>query len=133
MGTPSTLLQPAGVAAPLGPYSHGVLVDAPGRWLHVAGQIGVDAEGQTGADFEAQAELAWRNLLAVLHAAGMDVSHLVKVTTFLTSAADVARLGPVRNRFLGTARPASTLVVVQALARAEWCVEVEAVAFCPHA
>ena len=131
MGAPSTLIQPVDVAAPLGPYSHGVLVDGPGRWLHVSGQIGVDAAGQLGAGFEAQAELAWRNLVAVLHAAGMDVSHLVKVTTYLTSAADVTRLGPVRNAFLGTARPASTLVVVQALARAEWCVEVEAVAFLP--
>lgn len=132
MGTTSKLIQPTGVAAPLGPYSHGVLVDAPGRWLHVSGQIGVDATGQLGADFEAQAELAWRNLVAVLHAAGMDVSHLVKVTTYLTSAVDVPRLGPVRNAFLGAARPASTLVVVQALARPEWCVEVEAVAFLPH-
>lgn len=128
--TQATLIQPDRVAPPLGPYSHGVRVDAPGRWLHVSGQIGVDAQGQLGQDFEAQARLAWTNLVAVLQAAGMDVQHLVKVTTYLTSAADVPRLGPVRNGFLGAARPASTLVVVQALARAEWCVEVEAVAFC---
>jgi hypothetical protein len=35
----------------------------------------------------------------------------------------------VRVRFLGDARPASTLVVVRALARPEWLVEVEAIAW----
>ncbi len=42
-----------------------------------------------------------------------------------------AKLGPVRGAFLGTARPASTLVVAKALARPEWLFEVEATAFKP--
>ena len=55
----------------------------------------------------------------------------VKVTTYLVDGADMSKLGPVRGGFLGDARPASTLVVVKALARPEWLFEVEATAFLP--
>lgn len=127
----STIVSPPDVAAPVGPYSHGIVVTGPGAWLHIAGQVGVDAQGVLQDGFEAQAKAAWTNLVAVLTAAGMDVSHLVKVTTYLVDGDDLAKLGPVRGAFLGAARPASTLVVVKALARPQWLVEVEATAFRP--
>ncbi|MGQ2996860.1 RidA family protein [Variovorax sp.] len=127
--TAATRLAPADVAPPVGAYSHGIVTQGPGRWLHIAGQIGTAADGTLPESFEAQARQAWTNLVAVLRAAGMGVSHLVKVTTFLTDAADVPRLGPVRAGFLGEARPASTLLVVQALAQPAWRIEVEASAF----
>lgn len=122
-------LNPAQVAAPAGPYSHGILVTGPGRWLHVSGQIGVRPDGTLAAGVEAQAETAWTNLMAVLAAAGMDARHLVKLTTYLVDAADLPRVNPIRTRFLGDARPASTLIVARELARKEWLFEVEAVAF----
>ena len=127
----SRLLNPGDVPAPAGPYSQGVLSEGPGSWLHIAGQIGVDREGGLQEGFEAQARQAWTNLVAVLAAANMDAYHLVKVTTYLVDGADMARLGPIRTGFLGNARPASTLVVVKALARPEWLIEVEATAFRP--
>lgn len=127
----STIVTPANVAAPAGPYSHGIVSSGPGTWLHIAGQIGMDANGRLQEGFEAQARQAWTNLVAVLAAADMDVSHVVKVTTYLVDGADMAKLGPVRGGFLGTARPASTLVVAKALARPEWLFEVEATAFKP--
>ena len=61
----------------------------------------------------------------------MDVSHLVKVSTFLVNADDLKDLGPVRSGFLGAMRPASTLLVVAALAKPEWLVEIEALACRP--
>jgi len=125
----TTIVNPPTVAAPAGPYSQAVLVQGAGNWLHIAGQIGVDAQGKLAEGFEAQARQAWTNLVAVLAAAGMDVSHLVKVTTYLVDGADMGKLGPVRGAFLGDARPASTLVVAKALARPEWLFEVEATAF----
>jgi len=125
------VISPAGVAAPAGPYSQGMASSGPGTWLHIAGQIGVTADGRLLEGFEAQARQAWTNLVAVLAEAGMDVSHLVKVTTYLVSAGDLPLLGPVRGAFLGEARPASTLIVAQALARPEWLFEVEATAFLP--
>lgn len=120
---------PDTVAAPAGAYSHGITTHGPGTCLHVAGQIGMTPQGQLLEGFEAQADQAWKNLVAVLQAAGMDASHLVKVTTYLTRAADLPRLNAIRSAYLGSARPASTLVVVAALAHPDWCFEVEATAF----
>ncbi|MFC6281387.1 MULTISPECIES: RidA family protein [Polaromonas] len=125
----SQKLNPPAIAAPVGAYSHGVLAPATGQWLHVSGQIGVRPDGSLGSGFAEQARLAWENLLAVLAAAHMDASHLVKVTTFMTEAGDLKDLNPVRSAFLGEARPASTLLIVKALARPEWLFEVEAVAY----
>jgi 2-iminobutanoate/2-iminopropanoate deaminase len=122
-------LNPPTIAAPVGAYSHGVLAPAAGQWLHVSGQIGVRPDGTLATGFAEQAGLAWENLMAVLAAAGMDERHLVKVTTYLTNAADLKDLNPVRSRFLKDARPASTLLIVKALAREEWLFEVEAVAY----
>lgn len=129
--TLATRIAPPDVPPPGGPYSHGIAVSGAGTWLHIAGQIGVAADGSVPNDFEAQARQAWTHLVAVLRAADMDVSHLVKVTTFLIDGSDVRRLGPVRAAFLGEARPASTLLVVRALADPAWRVEIEASAFRP--
>lgn len=127
----SRVINPSTVAAPLGPYSQGIASGGAGTWLHIAGQIGVAPDGQLADGFEAQARQAWTNLVAILAEAGMDVSHLVKVTTYLVRPDDLPLLGPIRGAFLGDARPASTLLVVRALARSEWLFEVEATAFLP--
>lgn len=129
--SPVQRLNPPSIAAPVGPYSQGVIAPTQGRWLHIAGQVGMRPDGGVPTDFEAQAQLAWQNLTAVLQEAGMDPGDLVKVTTYLTDPAHLPLFGPVRSRFLGDARPASTLVIVRALAKPEWLVEVEAVACRP--
>lgn len=84
---------PNTVAAPGGPYSHGIETPPNARWLHIAGQIGVAPE-----DFDGQADQCWRNIKAILAAAGMGVENLVKVTHFLTRAEDIAAYGRVRSR-----------------------------------
>lgn len=122
-------LNPAQIAQPAGAYSQAVLTEGAGRTLHIAGQVGLDPGGQLAAGFEAQADAAWKNIVAILAAAGMGPEDLVKVTTFVTDPAHLPLFAPVRARWLGSARPASTLVVVRALARPDWLVEVEAVAW----
>jgi 2-iminobutanoate/2-iminopropanoate deaminase len=119
---------PSTVSAPVGPYSHGVEMPATARWLYISGQIGIDHDGKVAPHFEAQAEQCWRNIKAILADAGMGVENLVKVTHFLTRAEDVVTYGKVRARHLGEARPASTLLVISALARPGLLVEVEAIA-----
>jgi enamine deaminase RidA (YjgF/YER057c/UK114 family) len=119
---------PNTVAAPAGPYSHGVEIPANARILYLAGQIGNAPDGSLPADIEGQADQCWKNIKAVLAAAGMGVEHLVKCTHFLTRAEDVPVYGNVRSRHLGEARPASTLLVISALARPGMLVEVEAIA-----
>ncbi len=126
-----TNCNPAAIAAPVGTYSHGVSVEGPGRWLHVAGQIGLAPDGRLGKGFEEQAQLAWTNLVAVLKEARMEVADLIKLTSYLVEPEHMSLLGAVRAPFLGEARPASTVVIVKALAKPEWLFEVDAVAWHP--
>lgn len=119
---------PKSVAAPLGKYTHGIETAAGARWLHVSGQIGTAADGTVPAGIEAQAENCWKNIQAVLADAGMAMDDLVKVTVFLTNAENIAAYRTARDRIVGDARPASTLIVVSALVRPEWLCEIEAVA-----
>lgn len=121
-------ISPTGVAPPIGAYSHGMLAPAGARLLHISGQIGLAQDGTLAEGFTAQAQAAWQNLAAALAAAGMDVQCLLKVNTFVIHPTDIPALGPVRSAFLGSARPASTLLVVPALARPEWLIEIDAVA-----
>jgi len=118
---------PASVPAGAG-YNHGVEVPADARLLYLAGQLGAAPDGKFPPDIKAQAEQAWRNLLAVIKEAGMGVENLVKVNHYLTRREDIAAYREVRARFLGDNKPASTLVVISALARDGALVEVEAVA-----
>lgn len=126
---PSKIINPTSVPSPAGPYSQAIESSGSGTWLHIAGQIGMDLAGNLPEGFEAQAQRAWSNLVEILAASGMGVTDLVKVTSYLVNPEDTQRLGPIRSKFLGEARPASTLVIVRALADPHWLYEVEALAF----
>ena len=121
-------LNPATIVPPFAKYSQGVEAPAAARWLHISGQVGVLPDGTLAADPEGQIETAWSNVLAVLESAGMTAHDLVKVTVFMTRPEDVAISRKVRERMLKDALPASTLVIVRALANPDWLVEIEAVA-----
>jgi enamine deaminase RidA (YjgF/YER057c/UK114 family) len=79
-------------------------------------------------DVGAQAELAWTHIVAMLKRADMSVHDLVKVTQYLLRRSDIAAYAEVRARHLGSARPASLLLIVPALVRPEFLLEVEAYA-----
>jgi enamine deaminase RidA (YjgF/YER057c/UK114 family) len=119
---------PPTVAPPFSRYSHGVEVPAGARWLHISGQIGVKPDGTLADGAEAQMEQAWRNIFAILEAAGMTRHDLVKTTVFLTVHADTALARGVRDRMLAGATPASTLIFVAGLARPDFLIEIEAIA-----
>ena len=119
---------PNTIAAAFSNYSLAVEAPAQARWLHISGQIGVAPDGALAQGPEAQMETAFRNLLAILNAAGMGPHDLVKVTVFLTRREDIGLYREVRDRMLAGATPASTLLVVAALADPGWLVEIEAVA-----
>ncbi|MFC6281878.1 MULTISPECIES: RidA family protein [Polaromonas] len=120
---------PTTIAAPAGAYCNGVSAPGGGRWLHIAGQVGIAPDGSVSDDFDQQTKVAWSNLVAVLEHAGMSVADLVKVNHFLVRPGDMAAYAAIRAEYLGDARPASTVLIVQALARPQWLVEVDAVAW----
>lgn len=125
-----TLDAPA-VAPPFGKYSHAVEVPAGQRWLCVSGQVGVTPNGVVARGAQAQCEQAFANLLAILEDAAMGLDDIVRLGVFLVDAGDVAAYRAVRDRVLDGRRPASTLLVVEALASEEWLVEIEMTAARP--
>jgi enamine deaminase RidA (YjgF/YER057c/UK114 family) len=119
---------PQTIAEPIGTYSHGVEVPPNARWLYVAGQVGMRKDGAVPSTIEEQTEVAWQNVLAILAAAGMGVTDVVKITQFLVNLDDFPKYAATRAKFLAGHRPASTGLVIRSLVRPEYLVEVEAVA-----
>ena len=119
---------PSTVAKPVGAYSNAIEVPAGARWLYIAGQIGIKPDGSVPDHFADQAHQAWRNVVALLDAAGMGVENLVHVNHWLTEQAQYEIYADIRAQYLGDARPAATLVVVRDLVKPGFLVEVGAVA-----
>jgi 2-iminobutanoate/2-iminopropanoate deaminase len=94
----------AGAPAALGPYSQAIVA---GGFVFCSGTVGIDpATGEPGDGVEAQAELALRNLHAILAAAGASLSSLVKTTIFYTDVADFPAINAVYERFMPDPPPA---------------------------
>lgn len=119
---PPTLSKPNG-------YSQ-VVVAAGSRTIYIAGQTAVDSHGDVVGprDFGAQAKQAFENLKAALAAAGVGFNDVVKLNYYVLDMANAPVLREIRNSYLGSAFPASTLVEVRKLARDEYMLEIEAIA-----
>lgn len=125
----NTYINPPGLVKPNG-YTH-VVVAADRRTVYIAGQVPLDSAGKLvgGSDFTAQAEQVFANLGRALASVGATFGDVVKSTTFITDAKQVPALRETRNRYLDPKHPpASTLLVVSALARPELLIEIEAIA-----
>lgn len=109
-------------------FSNSVEVQGAQRTLYIAGQVASFEDGRIPGNIEAQCHLVWDKIEKLLQDAKMTLKDVVKTTVFLTSADDVEAFRRVRAQRLGDAKPASTLVVVSALVRPEFRVEVEAIA-----
>lgn len=121
-------LNPEQAPEPFSRYAQAVAVPEQFQWLYISGQVGCGRDHKPASGFEAQARLALRNLVTVLEGSGFAIGDLVKLTVFLTSAQDVALWRKIRDEAIRGIEPASTLVVVQALASPDWLIEVEGVA-----
>ena len=119
-----------GVASQIGKYSDAIEA-APGRMLFLSGTPGLGPEGKLSTSFEEQADLAWKNVFALLQKANMGPEHLVKVSQYLLRADYIRLYGPIRSKWLGDHRPASMLVVVPALVWPNILIEIEAYAVAP--
>jgi enamine deaminase RidA (YjgF/YER057c/UK114 family) len=119
---------PSTIAPPAGRYTHGIEVPPGARWLYVSGQVGRAPDGSTPNTIGEQTENCFRNIAAILAEAGMSFADVVKFTVLLTRDSDIAGFREARDRVIGEARPASTLLVVSRLAQPESLVEIEAIA-----
>ena len=121
-------ITPAAIHPPAANYSHATGVPPDARWLFLSGQVGIAPDGRIPDDAAAQAEICFANIEAVLREAGMAPADLVRLTTYLIDPRERAGYMAVRDRFVGSPPPASTLVVISALADSRYRIEVEAVA-----
>lgn len=110
-------------------YSHAVRM---GDLIFISGQVGRDAKGDLvgKGDIRAQTEQTFKNLKAILEAAGSGMHKVGKVTVLITNLEHRPIVQEIRARIFKEAGhlPASTLAVVSSLALPEWLVEIEAIA-----
>jgi 2-iminobutanoate/2-iminopropanoate deaminase len=119
---------PSTVFPPYRAYAHAVEVSAGSRTLYISGLNGFTADGTSMPEsFEDQAELIWRHLGEILAAAGMSITNLVSLRTYLADPKYDEANVRMRVKHLGTHRVASTVVCAQLL-DSRWKLEVEAVA-----
>ncbi|MGH7826609.1 MAG: RidA family protein [Candidatus Binatia bacterium] len=125
-------INPATLRPPAEYYAH---VTKAGNMVFVAGQAAVDKDGKMVGvgDITAQAEEVFRQLQECVRSAGTDLSHVVKLNTYLTRPEDNRPVGAVRSKYLRDAGllPASTMVIVARLARPEMLIEIECIAVMP--
>ena len=100
--------------AAIGPYSQAIETDG---YLFTSGQIPINpSTGEVeGTTIEDQAEQVRKNIGAVLKAAGLDFSHVVKTTCFLADLADFAAFNAVYGKYLPAAAPARSRFAVAGL------------------
>jgi NAD(P)-dependent dehydrogenase (short-subunit alcohol dehydrogenase family) len=126
------IINPEELGAPRG-WSNGMLAQAGGRTLFIAGQTARDASGQVAAaDFVSQFDRALGNVLAVVRQAGGEPEDIGRLTIYVTDIAQyragLKPLGDVYRRRMGTHYPAMALVEVKSLVDQAAVVEIEATA-----
>lgn len=124
-------INPDTLAAPRG-YSNGMLFPSGGELLFVAGQIGWDRDGVVVDGLTAQFELALRNALDVVRAAGGGPESVGRFTIYVVDRHDyvakVKEIGAAYRGLMGKHFPAMALVQVAALLEPRALVEIEATA-----
>lgn len=118
------LLGSASPYEPLYGYSRAVRV---GDRIEVAGTAPIEADGSsTPGDAGAQAARCLTIISDALAALGGSAADVVRTRMYITDPADADLVGRAHGALFADSRPAATMVVVSALLRPEWKVEIEA-------
>ena len=123
-------IMPSTIAPPAANYAHAVLSTNGAELLHVSGQVAARLDGTIPDGVAEQADVIWSNIAAILAEAGMEMTDIVSITTYVVVdfMADLPQVMAARDAALAGHRAASTLVTVPALARPAWKMEVAIVA-----
>jgi 2-iminobutanoate/2-iminopropanoate deaminase len=123
-----TVINPPEMAPPTG-YSYAI--KKSGTPVFISGHVALDAAGHLVGenDVAAQTEQAFQNLRTVVHACGGSLDDVVKITIYVTDPSYRPAVAAARQRHFKEGQyPASTYLVVSALAVPQLLVEIEAVA-----
>ena len=124
---------PDTIRPPFARYSHAVEVPSGYRLIVVSGQLGIATDDTIPQAADAQADLCFANIQAILAAASAGPQHVVRINAFVTDRAHLQGYMAARDRFVGAIDPppASTLMIVTGFAREAFKVEVEVLAAVP--
>jgi|HubBroStandDraft_6_1064221.scaffolds.fasta_scaffold76799_3 2-iminobutanoate/2-iminopropanoate deaminase len=102
------------IAPPVGPFSAAV---SAGEFVFLSGQVGQDplTSKLVAGGASAQTEQIFKNLRAVLRAAGKSFADVARVGVYLTDMADFAAMNAVYERHFDRPYPARTTIAVAAL------------------
>ena len=111
-----TIIQTHQAPAPIGPYSQAVKA---GNMLFISGQIAIDPQTNelNNSDLNTETHQVMKNLSAVLAAAGLDFSNVVKTTIFLSDMSLFAAVNEIYGRYFTNQFPARETVAVKGLPR----------------
>jgi 2-iminobutanoate/2-iminopropanoate deaminase len=124
-------LRPLSIRPPLARYSHGFAVPADYRLVITAGQLGIGTDDMIPLGSEAQADICFANIAAILAEDGMKLDNIVRLSVYVTAREHMDGYRRSRDRqFLGMP-PSTTLIVVAGLVRPEFVIEIEAIAAAP--
>ena len=126
-------LNPDSLAPPFARYAHGVAIEAGQRMVRTSGQLAMAKDGTIPAGIEAQTQLVFSNIEAVLAEGGLTRQDVCHLFAFVTAREHMAGYMKVRDAWLAdvTRLPASTLIIVGGFTRAEFLVEIEVTAVGP--
>ena len=124
----SKLHNPTTMFPPYRGYAHAVEVGVGSRLLFISGLNGFEQDGVTMPEsFDEQAELIWAHIKTLLSEAGMSVSNLVSLRTYLSDRQYDEANAQMREKHLEGHRVACTVLACQLLAT-KWKLEIEAIA-----
>lgn len=121
-------INPSSVRKPFGNYNHGLSVPEGARLLVTSGQLGIDVQDGIPDTVEAQAELCFQAIEAILSEAEMGFEDVIRISAFVTRREDFGPYMAVRDRYTKDPKPVSTLIIVSGFTRPEFLVEVEVTA-----
>jgi enamine deaminase RidA (YjgF/YER057c/UK114 family) len=127
-------VNPPGWPRPKG-YSNGI-VAGPGRTVYLAGQVGWNEREEFECkDLPGQTRQAFKNIVAILEAAGGKPEHIVRMTWFITDKDEYLNggkeIGAAYREIIGRHWPVMSVIVVKGLIESGGKVEIEATAVIP--
>jgi 2-iminobutanoate/2-iminopropanoate deaminase len=130
-----TKINPPNFTKTVGAYSQGLMVEIGDKsMIFVSGQLAMDAKGNPVApnDISAQTRYIFENIKIILGNVGTVLEDVVKVQIFLTDISKFPQVSAVRNEYLDTIRPVSTLVEISRTVKEGCDVEIEVIAIMDH-
>ncbi len=119
---------PGAIRPPFGRYSHAVSLDAPQKLLVISGQLAMRPDGSVPEDAGEQTAVVLAAIDACLAEAGMERADVLRLSAYITEPEHREAYMRARDAWVADPPPASTLLVVKALALPACKVEIEVIA-----